>query len=114
MNVLAPVIFVVGAVFLGGCSAPMSTADTCKEFKALAPSFSGGPAGMSQESRNTVTGQYADLASRSPEALKSDMKIVAHYLKVLVADGNVSEANRLQDERRLAERRIQDACKTVS
>ncbi|WP_426979977.1 hypothetical protein ACQCSU_22030 (plasmid) [Pseudarthrobacter sp. O4] len=92
----------------------MSAADTCKEFKALAASFSGGPAGMSQESRNKVTGQYADLASKSPEALKSDTKIVADYLKVLVADGNVSEANRLQDEYRLAERRIGAACNAVS
>ncbi|MET3206765.1 MULTISPECIES: hypothetical protein [unclassified Arthrobacter] len=95
MKSLAPVMIVVGAVFLGGCSAPKSAADTCKEFKALAASFSGGPAGMSQESRNTATGKYADLASRSPEALKSDIQIVADYLKVLVADGNAGEANPL-------------------
>jgi hypothetical protein len=92
----------------------MSAADTCKEFKALAASFSRGQAGMSQESRNKVTGQYADLAAKAPEALKSDMKIVADYLKVLVADGNASEANLLQDEHRLAERRIRDACNAVS
>lgn len=65
---------------------------------------------MSRELRDKVTGQYTDLAAKSPEAFKSDMSTVATYLKAAVADGNSSEASRLQPEYRLAERRIRDRC----
>lgn len=112
MKARALVMIFTGAVFLGGCSAPMSAADKCKEFKALAPQFSVG-AGMSQESRNKITGQYSDLASKSPDALKNDVKIGADYLKVLVADRDVDGASRLQSEYRTAEQRIQAACRAV-
>ncbi|HEX9087741.1 MAG TPA: hypothetical protein VF867_09465 [Arthrobacter sp.] len=91
----------------------MSTTEACKQYKDLAASFSAPGAAVTMD-RNKITGQFTELASKAPDSLKSDMKLVAGYLKVSVADQNAAEADRLQTEYRRAERRVRDTCSATS
>lgn len=101
-----------GMLLMTGCSAPMSTADTCKEFNALGASIAD-PGGMTRDAREKVAGKYADLASKSSDALKEDVKTTAEYIKAAVDGSDAGTYARLQTEFDSAAKRIQAVCNTV-
>lgn len=102
----------VGLLLLTGCSSPMTTADSCKEFNALGASIAD-PASMTQDAREKVAGKFADLASKSSDALKDDVKATADYIKAAVADSDAGETARLEKGFDSAAKRIQAVCNTV-
>lgn len=95
-----------------GCSAPMTTADSCKEFNALGASIAD-PASMTKDARGQVAGKFADLASKSSAALKDDVKVTADYIKAAVADNDAAETARLESDFSSAAKRIQAVCNTA-
>jgi hypothetical protein len=101
-----------GLLFLTACSAPMPTADSCKEFNALGASIAD-PGSMTKDARAKVAGKFADLAAKSSDALKDDVKTTAEYIKAAVADSDAGNLARLQAEFDSAAKRIQAVCNTV-
>lgn len=97
-----------GLLLMTGCSAPMSTADSCKEFNALGASIAD-PGAMTKDAREKVAGKFADLASKSSDALKDDVKTTADYIKAAMDGTNTLP----QSDFDSAAKRIQAVCNTV-
>lgn len=105
---------IVAVLLLGlsGCSSPMTTADSCKEFNALGASISD-PGSMTADARAKVAGKFADLASKSSDALKDDVQIAANFIKAATTGAPDAEVARLSSEFDAAAKRIQSVCNTV-
>jgi cytochrome c-type biogenesis protein CcmH/NrfF len=63
---------------LSGCGAQLSTSDTCRELRALEQST---PSNPSEAERHRIVDGVGSLAARSSDALKSDMQVLAKFMR---------------------------------
>jgi hypothetical protein len=94
-----------------GCATQLSTVETCRELRALEQSTPSNPS--ETEKKRIVDGVNA-LANRSSDALKSDMQILAKFMRndpnELYRDKSKQDVQKWLDDRKASYERITVIC----